>query len=201
MTNSKLRNIPLFPLNVCLLPGEDLPLKIFEPRYKQLINDSKGANSTFGIPFVLGNKMQSYGTEVKINKIIARNSHGEMVIMVEGITNFKLIEFNKSFNDKLYSGGMIKETKPSGEIMDKELMKRIINYVETMNTDFLSDIDAKLLRPDDIAKALNLNSDEKFLFISTKSQEEKENFIRFNIDTLYKLAEQEILLNKDYSRN
>ncbi|MCK4921979.1 MAG: hypothetical protein KAS71_13100, partial [Bacteroidales bacterium] len=81
------------------------------------------------------------------------------------------------------------------------LMKRIINYVETMNTDFLSDIDAKLLRPDDIAKALNLNSDEKFLFISTKSQEEKENFIRFNIDTLYKLAEQEILLNKDYSRN
>ena len=28
-----------------------------------------------------------------------------------------------------------------------------------------------------------------------------QNFIRFNIDTLYKLAEQEILLNKDYSLN
>jgi len=31
--------IPLFPLNVVLLPGAEMPLHIFEPRYRQMVKD------------------------------------------------------------------------------------------------------------------------------------------------------------------
>ncbi|MYJ80050.1 MAG: ATP-dependent protease, partial [Caldilineaceae bacterium SB0670_bin_27] len=30
--------MPLFPLNVVLFPGMALPLHIFEPRYREMIN-------------------------------------------------------------------------------------------------------------------------------------------------------------------
>jgi len=201
MDHNKYKDIPVFPLNICLLPGEDLPLKIFEPRYKQLINDSNTNDSTFGIPFVLDQKIQSYGTEVKINQIIAQNSFGEMVIMVEGVSNFKLMELNKNFKDKLYSAGKIIDLKPGGEIIDLKLIKRIILYSDTVNRDFLKEFKSKILRTDDIARILNLNSKDKFQYITMDSQSEKENFIRFNIDTLFKLSEQERLLDSDYSLN
>ena len=198
---NKIKNIALFPLNICLLPGEDLPVKIFEPRYKQLINDCELEHFTFGIPYMLNNKMQNYGTEVKLNQIVASNSHGEMVIMVEGVSNFELLRFEDSFNAKLYSGGSIEVLDLCSEFKDKELLKQIIHYSETMDKDFLSDIKPQNLNAIDVAKILNLSSSDKFKFISMKSQQEKENFIRYNLDCLYKLREQENLLNKDYSLN
>ncbi|MCF8390461.1 MAG: LON peptidase substrate-binding domain-containing protein [Bacteroidales bacterium] len=201
MTRNKIRNIPLFPLNICLFPGEDLPLKIFEPRYKQLINDTVATNSTFGIPFVLKNKIQNFGTEVKINQIVAKNTLGEMVIMIEGFSNFSLTDYDKNYKDKLYSGGRILEVKPGGEITDQELIKSIYYYAEIVNTNFLKDLKPDLMSSDTIARAFNLSPEDKFRYISMNSQKEKEKFIRFNLDTLYKLSEQERLLNKDYSLN
>ncbi len=41
--------IPLFPLNVVLLPGAEMPLHIFEPRYRQMVKDCLEEKSEFGI--------------------------------------------------------------------------------------------------------------------------------------------------------
>jgi Lon protease-like protein len=46
MTDSR---IPLFPLNVVLYPGATLPLHIFEPRYKLMIQHCLRHNSEFGV--------------------------------------------------------------------------------------------------------------------------------------------------------
>ena len=48
--------IPFFPLGVTLLPEEIIPLRIFEPRYIQLINDCEEKDLTFGIPYVKNSK-------------------------------------------------------------------------------------------------------------------------------------------------
>lgn len=39
---------PMFPLGMTLLPGELLPMRIFEPRYRQLLLDCLAANIAFG---------------------------------------------------------------------------------------------------------------------------------------------------------
>ena len=46
--------LPLFPLGTVLVPGEVLPLHVFEPRYRQLVSDlmaqrEAGAKPTFGV--------------------------------------------------------------------------------------------------------------------------------------------------------
>jgi ATP-dependent Lon protease len=48
---SGVRELPLFPLSVVLFPGVPLPLHIFEPRYRQLLDDIRAGNSLFGLSY------------------------------------------------------------------------------------------------------------------------------------------------------
>jgi Lon protease-like protein len=41
--------LPLFPLDVVLLPGTPLPLHIFEPRYKEMIGECLATGAPFGV--------------------------------------------------------------------------------------------------------------------------------------------------------
>ncbi|MFO7602820.1 MAG: LON peptidase substrate-binding domain-containing protein [Gammaproteobacteria bacterium] len=45
-------NIPLFPLNVVLFPGGPLPLRIFEPRYLDMISDCLKHNTGIGVVLI-----------------------------------------------------------------------------------------------------------------------------------------------------
>ena len=43
------RIIPIFPLDLVLFPRQELPLRIFEPRYKQLVDDCMLGDGQFGV--------------------------------------------------------------------------------------------------------------------------------------------------------
>jgi Lon protease-like protein len=45
------RNLPIFPLPIVLFPNELLPLHIFEPRYRQMLEDVQIGNNLFGISY------------------------------------------------------------------------------------------------------------------------------------------------------
>lgn len=45
------RELPLFPLPVVLFPGVPVPLHIFEPRYRQMLEDIRLANNLFGLAY------------------------------------------------------------------------------------------------------------------------------------------------------
>ena len=47
------RGIPMFPLQTVLVPGGYLPLKIFEPRYLDLVRDCVRDSSGFGVCLIL----------------------------------------------------------------------------------------------------------------------------------------------------
>jgi ATP-dependent Lon protease len=48
---SGIRHLPLFPLPLVLLPNEILPLHIFEPRYRQMLQDVALDRNMFGVSF------------------------------------------------------------------------------------------------------------------------------------------------------
>ena len=48
---SGVKELPLFPLSVVLFPGVPLPLHIFEPRYRQMLDDVRAGNSLFGVSY------------------------------------------------------------------------------------------------------------------------------------------------------
>ena len=51
--------IPIFPIDVVLYPNQNVPLKIFEPRYRQMLDDCMSSNRVFGINILDGQKTES----------------------------------------------------------------------------------------------------------------------------------------------
>ena len=87
--------LPLFPLNLVILPYEYLPLHIFEPRYKIMITNNIEQNSPFGIIHKDGKNLYPKGCKVEVSKVYKKYQTGEYDILVRGIENFKI------FNTKL----------------------------------------------------------------------------------------------------
>jgi len=193
--------IPYFPLNISLLPGEDLPLRIFEPRYKQLINECESKGASFGIPYVKDSKMQNFGAECKVKQVVATNSKGEMVIVAEGISIFEVLSFEDTMPDKLYGGGKIRLLDPDQELKNPELLGLLIHYTDHMDTDFLKNVIGNEIRVFDVARALNLSSEDKHHLISLRMQFKQEQFLIGQLKFLYNLREQEKLLKNDYFLN
>lgn len=46
------KTIPIFPLDLVLFPRQELPLRVFEPRYKQLVDDCMLGDGQFGVCLV-----------------------------------------------------------------------------------------------------------------------------------------------------
>jgi len=193
--------LPYFPLNISLLPGEDLPLRIFEPRYKQLISECEDKGISFGIPFVKDSKMQNFGAECKVKQVVATNSQGEMVIVAEGIALFEVLSLQDPMPEKLYSGGTIKLLNLDQELKSEELLGLLIRYTDFMDPDFLKNVKGKIITLNDVARALNLSSEDKHQFISLLVQAKQEQFLVGQLKYLYKLREQEKLLKNDYFLN
>ena len=90
------KTLSLFPLNLIVYPGEDLNLHVFEPRYRQLINECLEEERTFGIPAFINNKLPGYGTEMHVTTLHKRYPDGRMDIKSKGLGRFPTGEFRES---------------------------------------------------------------------------------------------------------
>ncbi len=62
--------LPLFPLNTVLFPHMNLPLRIFEPRYRQMLSYSMEHDQTFGIVLIkMGSEVGELATPYEIGTI------------------------------------------------------------------------------------------------------------------------------------
>ncbi len=98
--------LPLFPLNLVAFPQERLNLHIFEPRYKDLINDCWKSGSHFGIPAYVTSKIE-YGTEMEITEIFKKYEDGRMDIKTIAHVIFKVKQFSNPWPNNRYAGGQV----------------------------------------------------------------------------------------------
>src|SRR4029453_12731577 len=87
-----MEEIGLLPLGVVLLPGERLPLHIFEERYKELIGECLETNREFGLVFADEEGRRSIGTTAAVLEVLERFPDGRMNILVEGRRRFTIGE-------------------------------------------------------------------------------------------------------------
>ncbi|MBX2970720.1 MAG: LON peptidase substrate-binding domain-containing protein [Cyclobacteriaceae bacterium] len=99
--------IPMFPLSILPLPGELVPLHIFEPRYKQLLEDAANADFHFGIYFNNTINEGKIGSLMKLESVIKRYPGGESDIIVKCLDNFYLHTLYRTYKTKLYPGGEV----------------------------------------------------------------------------------------------
>jgi len=93
----------LFPLGIVLLPTEQLPLHIFEERYKELIGECLDQNGEFGLVYADDDGLRDLGTRARVVEVLTRFEDGRLNILVEGGERFRLTELTdgRSFNTGL----------------------------------------------------------------------------------------------------
>jgi len=87
--------LPLFPLEVVLLPGTPLPLHIFEPRYKEMIGECLANSAPFGVIRALENGIAEVGCTAEIITVTKEYPDGRMDLICEGRKRFEVLEVNQ----------------------------------------------------------------------------------------------------------
>ncbi|RNJ76155.1 MAG: LON domain containing protein [Nitrosopumilus sp. D6] len=94
------KTLPIFPLDLVLFPRQELPLRIFEPRYKQLVDDCMLGDGQFGVCLINSNSMVAgweaphmVGTVVKITKCADATPDGmQLQLETIGRNPFRITE-------------------------------------------------------------------------------------------------------------
>jgi uncharacterized protein len=173
--------IPIFPLGIVVYPGEHLNLHIFEPRYKQLITECNEQKRPFGIPTVLENKMQDFGSLVTIAEISKAYDSGEMDIKTKGEKVFRILEVIKDVPDKLYSGAIVNypDTYEMGNI---ELMRKVMAGIRDLHK--LLKITKEFNKPDEeircyeVAHHIGLSLEEEYEMLGLLDERQRQEYLK-----------------------
>jgi hypothetical protein len=109
--------IPMFPLTLLPLPGELVPLHIFEPRYRQLLEDAETTDISFGIYCNHECNVQKLGSLMKLESVIKRYPGGESDIVVRCLDIFSMEKLYRTYKSKLYPGGDIQSSDVGPQAM------------------------------------------------------------------------------------
>jgi Lon protease-like protein len=96
--------IPLFPLDVVLLPSMALPLHIFEPRYEIMIGHCMAESTEFGVIRAADGGIARTGCTAEVAQKLKDYPDGRFDIMTEGRRVFHLIEL---LEEKEYYEAMV----------------------------------------------------------------------------------------------
>lgn len=177
--------IPLFPLNLVVLPKEKVPLHIFEEKYKKMISDCIKNNKAFGIIHMKDNRIENIGCSMNIYKVLKEYSNGEYDIVCKGIRRFKIHKIDKqnqlwhadvSFLSEDYQS--IKK-EHFNQILDKYL-KLLISTNPEINIQ--NELDKK--NSFDFTKNVILPSEIKQIFLNLKNENERLEFINQFLDSI-----------------
>jgi uncharacterized protein len=169
--------IPIFPLSIFPLPGEMVPLHIFEPRYRQLLQDAEEGVS-FGIYFNSSTNNSNYGSLVKLESVIKRYATGESDIIVKCYDLFTLHALSRTYQDKLYPGGEVELMNVSLSLdASSKLASRFEEYLRLakINTS------TKNVSAFHIANELNLDLEGKLRFVNL-DEEKREVYLQNQLD-------------------
>ena len=101
--------LPLFPLNVVLFPGTEIPLHIFEPRYRLMVNECNEQERPFGIVLArpesepLHEEPYPVGTMAEI-EALDRMDDGRINLLARGSQRFRILSQHRN---KPYLSGIV----------------------------------------------------------------------------------------------
>lgn len=173
--------IPIFPLGIVVYPGESLNLHIFEPRYKQLINECHEQKKPFGIPTVIDKAMKDLGSLVTIKEVSKVYENGEMDIKTTGERVFRILEVIKDVPDKLYSGAIVNypDTYEQGNI---DLMRKVMAGIRDLHK--LLKVTKDFNKPDEemrcfeVAHHVGFSLEEEYEMLGLLDERQRQEYLK-----------------------
>ena len=92
MADDVQEDFPLFPLSLVALPGELVPLHIFEERYKTMMSECLEAGTEFGIVWMADDGLREIGCACTIERVLERMEDGRLNLLARGNRPFRVLE-------------------------------------------------------------------------------------------------------------
>jgi len=180
--------VPIFPLDIVIYPGEPLNLHIFEPRYKQMIRECLKDGKPFGIPAVLDNKVEEYGTLMEITELVKEYENGELDIKTRGKSVFRVLEVVKSIPDKLFHGAIVDYPANIMEHGDSSIAQIILGEVKRLYA--LLNVEEKFpahkngMISYEVAHFIGLSRQQEYELLCLLSEVQRLEYIRRHLNSI-----------------
>lgn len=134
-------SVPLFPLNTVMFPGGVLPLRIFEPRYLDMVCECMRTDTEIGVVMIRDGKevgqaaqTQDIGTLCTISYWNKRND-GLLGITLRGARRFRIIDTDVQPNQLIIGNVQALPDTPPVQFQQKyqamsNLLRKIISQLE-----------------------------------------------------------------------
>jgi len=170
--------LPFFPLNLVVYPNESLNLHIFEPRYRQLINECLETGATFGIPSFINNKLPGYGTEIKVLGLYKRFEDGQMDVKTQGVRVFSILTLDNPVAHKLYAGGKVTFTQDEAQV--EGVIPELLLQLDRLYTLLQSSVDFDAQRCPfsyQVAHKVGLSVVEEYQLLTIERETNRQRFL------------------------
>ena len=162
--------LPLFPLQVVLLPGQRLPLHIFEERYKIMIGECIEDDAPFGVVLVGKNGIHKIGCVARVTQVLEKFPDGRMNILTLGEQRFEVFRI---YDSRPYFEGEVSDFHDEEGDDPTELCRMVWSALEKSESAPLNLPEELLENPFQlsfaVAEVLRLPLREKQSFLGSRS--------------------------------
>jgi Lon protease-like protein len=144
--------VPLFPLNAVLFPGGPLPLRIFEPRYLDMVSRCMKEDTPFGVVLIREGAETGHATTCKVGTLAHivdwyQGSDGLLGVTAIGTERFRLRSTSKQ--DDGLNIGEVDPIPPPEPMAVPEVHRDLPQVLQTILEDLGRLYDKVERRPDD----------------------------------------------------
>jgi ATP-dependent Lon protease len=184
--------IPLFPLELVLVPGETLPLHIFEDRYREMIAWCLENQHPFGVVSRIDKTLSSTGTVAEIQRVTRRYDDGRLDIVTRGGNRFVVEDLE---DERSYLTGQVRALEDRTDVEVSETLRdRLVaqhmkllelagqsprrgTYDDNENLSF------------DLSQSAGLNLKQKQELLELRTEKERVEYLVFHLADLLKRLE------------
>jgi len=167
--------IGLFPLDLVLIPGEQRPLHIFEPRYRELIGECLESDGEFGLVLADDAGMRTVGTRAAVIEVLERYDDGRLDVVVEGRERFRIDELTEG---RPFATALVDalSDEPGGDPEDDQVARAVEAFQRVVDA---AGVEVDDLEPGagglafQIASRIDLGNDVKQTLVELRSEEER----------------------------
>ena len=173
-----LQDFPLFPLGLVLLPGEVVPLHIFEERYQVMIDECLDQGREFGIVWLADDELKHVGCTAAITELLERMDDGRMNILCRGSSPFRLL---RRIDTLPYPAGDIEllddaDEEPSDGTAE-EARERYADLVQRVTDERPPERDVAAMGAYEMAGSIDFAPEAKQGLLEARSEEERMQLI------------------------